>query len=628
MKNIKLLFALTIITLCLIPFAYARNGGTVSIEGYEIEKVRILEFDEIPEPSVSPSGKSRVYSDSSDHALKKSENGGAYEDIGGSGSGAWTQTDNGAYLDGDATLTGSLSVNEHLTVEGSANIDGGTFYVDSVNNRVGIGTTSPHENLQVGLYTIVANPANAKYLAMASNVYYDSPNWKYISNDQACMLLLDGSAGTQYYRVAETGNADDTISWTTAMFIANNSNIGFGGETSPDANLEVVDDFMVSSAAGNDGDLFIVNNAGDVGIGATSPTTKVEISGDLSAGDSLTISKGGLYINGEITSNNDGSVNEADDPISWFQLADVPAGFADGTDDGGAGGGSGIFKDETTYYDLTTSKDIWLDDDLSVEGDLTVRGAIWSNTTQWDNGSNKIDGEQIADDTIDNDSIDWADMVDLDTDGAVSWGNIAEGELADSTVVSADIKDGEITTTDCAFDPIEETEMDSFSEAQSQIADKTLVNEEDAVTFDNNIVMAKDLSVADNLTAFSIQWTQDIRTITVLSPSDVNGNGMEPIVYTNETGQTMYVVQIKGWAKGYDDTVVTIKETDADGTSNETTVEAITCTTGSDPYTVTVERADIDARTIEDGHCIHLEHDGTDDPTSVTVMLKLRPYDG
>lgn len=78
---------------------------------------------------------------------------------------------------------------------------------------------------------------------------------------------------------------------------------------------------------------------------------------------------------------------------------------------------------------------------LDESGNLQFDGTLTVGAVQWDDGSSKIDGEQIADDTVDNDSIDWGDMTDLATDGAVSWGNIAEGELADSTIVDADIKD-------------------------------------------------------------------------------------------------------------------------------------------------------------------------------------------
>ena len=35
---------------------------------------------------------------------------------------------------------------------------------------------------------------------------------------------------------------------------------------------------------------------------------------------------------------NDGTVNQASDPVSWFKIKNMPAGFADGSDDGGGGG--------------------------------------------------------------------------------------------------------------------------------------------------------------------------------------------------------------------------------------------------------------------------------------------------
>ena len=58
-----------------------------------------------------------------------------------------------------------------------------------------------------------------------------------------------------------------------------------------------------------------------------------------------------------------------------------------------------------------------------------------------DNGSDLLDGEQVGNDTIDNDSIDWGDMTDLTTDGAVSWGNVAAGELGNDSVINEDIDD-------------------------------------------------------------------------------------------------------------------------------------------------------------------------------------------
>ena len=89
---------------------------------------------------------------------------------------------------------------------------------------------------------------------------------------------------------------------------------------------------------------------------------------------------------------------------------------------------------------------ITLDSLLTVSAGITISTgqALTVGSTQWDDGSDKINGEYIADDTIDNDSIDWGDMTDLTTDGAVSWGNLAEGELTDASIVDADIKDDTI----------------------------------------------------------------------------------------------------------------------------------------------------------------------------------------
>jgi len=72
-----------------------------------------------------------------------------------------------------------------------------------------------------------------------------------------------------------------------------------------------------------------------------------------------------------------------------------------------------------------------------------------------DNGSDLIDGEQIGNDTIDNDSIDWGDMTDLGTDGVVTWTNMTEGELTDQVITGGDIKNDTVDSDDYAADSID-----------------------------------------------------------------------------------------------------------------------------------------------------------------------------
>jgi hypothetical protein len=52
-------------------------------------------------------------------------------------------------------------------------------------------------------------------------------------------------------------------------------------------------------------------------------------------------SKNTHLVNFQYLPENDGLVNQAEDPVSWYKLKDIPSDFADGTDDVGSGG-SGI----------------------------------------------------------------------------------------------------------------------------------------------------------------------------------------------------------------------------------------------------------------------------------------------
>lgn len=54
---------------------------------------------------------------------------------------------------------------------------------------------------------------------------------------------------------------------------------------------------------------------------------------------------------------NDGAVNEIGDPVSWYNIKDMPAGFADGDDNVGGNGAGGGWVDEGTVVHLDSSAD-------------------------------------------------------------------------------------------------------------------------------------------------------------------------------------------------------------------------------------------------------------------------------
>lgn len=93
---------------------------------------------------------------------------------------------------------------------------------------------------------------------------------------------------------------------------------------------------------------------------------------------------------------------------------------------------------------------------------ITTGNALTLGTTQWDDGSDKIEGNNLADDSVDDDALDFTSIT-----------------LNDFTV---DIASTQLTdTTNILYI----ADLNTFSELQTLIADKTLLNEEDTATIDS-----------------------------------------------------------------------------------------------------------------------------------------------
>ena len=90
------------------------------------------------------------------------------------------------------------------------------------------------------------------------------------------------------------------------------------------------------------------------------------------------------------------------------------------------------------------------------------------------------------------------------------------------------------------------------------------------------------------------------------------------IIGTNQSPFPFVVTKIVAYSDT-DDTDVNVEEYDADGASNNATVDAIQCAAGSGPYTD--DETAITGATIEPGHIIALDFDDTDDPGYVVVDI-------
>ena len=131
------------------------------------------------------------------------------------------------------TSVGTLS---SLTVSGNLVADGSTFKIDSVNNRVGIGTATPIRPLHIksegSVFAIEGNTHS--YIEFYPDSY---------SNGRKGYFGYPGSTNDGLYFINE-----------------NNANIVFGT---------------------NSAERLIINGSGDVGIGTASPSTKLHVSGNI-----------------------------------------------------------------------------------------------------------------------------------------------------------------------------------------------------------------------------------------------------------------------------------------------------------------------------------------------------------
>ena len=175
----------------------------------------------------------------------------------------------------------------------SVAVDTDVLFVDTANESVGIGTTNPHYYNNYKHLTI--NGASGAGLMLRNN---GSSKYEQYTD----------SGGTIFYNFANVPLKFYTNA-TEKFRINGSGNVGIG-TTSPGAKLNVAGDILINSGEyiswgtvgatsiegstasnklqfrTNSSDRMIIDSTGNVGIGTTSPSEKLEVAGDIKAVDS------------------------------------------------------------------------------------------------------------------------------------------------------------------------------------------------------------------------------------------------------------------------------------------------------------------------------------------------------
>ena len=235
------------------------------------------------------------------------------------------------------------------SISGDLIVDTNTLYVDSTNNRVGIGTTSPEAKLDVEGSSIFRDQLNIDPTGDPNNVL--SLNARN-SNDYANLIFRNSSGSANWAElVATTNTLAFETSGTERMRITSSGNVGIGtGTTSPARLLSIGD------GTGSPNIQLLASTAGN---------SRIEFgdTDDSDAGEIQYVHGSSNYMqfttNGEerLRIDSSGRVGIGVTPNPWsspnFTVLQLGVG-ASIAGRGTAGTGDQIYISANTYYDGTT----------------------------------------------------------------------------------------------------------------------------------------------------------------------------------------------------------------------------------------------------------------------------------
>ena len=165
---------------------------------------------------------------------------------------------------GGLIVAGGANVSGNANFTSNTNISSGTFFVDSVNRRIGLGTTNPHRILTIdggnttSRVLLQTSNANANF-GQGFDLFMNTANAAGVWNYQTDGILQFGTNNTERARIDANGN------------------VGIGN-TSPSCKLDVVQSIVGSSGALSNGIRVITTTTNPgISIGQSDAARKLDI---------------------------------------------------------------------------------------------------------------------------------------------------------------------------------------------------------------------------------------------------------------------------------------------------------------------------------------------------------------